>query len=57
MEKIQIRLIQDFNNNKYYIYDYMTKDKFGLWRSRTTYFSLEDALNNHKKIEIEDITK
>lgn len=35
----------------------MACNKFGYWISKCTYFSLEDALSQHRNIIIEDITK
>lgn len=54
--KIQIREICDVKNNKYKIYDFMKKDNLGRWRSVSTYFSLDDAINIYKNIQIEDLT-
>lgn len=54
--KIQIRQINDIQGNSYKIYDYMALDKFGLWRSVHTYFSMEEVREYHKNIFIEDKT-
>lgn len=51
-EVIQIRTIQDVHGNVYDIYDYMTKNSCGIWKSTSVFFDLEDAVYWHPNVKI-----